>query len=378
VDHLREALKVLDAETNPLETANALALQGRFHHLAGRHDKAIELLEQAATLVKPIAAGESITTYAASTISALYGYLAGAYQHFGQFADADRAAWSGVKFGEAHNVLFAQALGLEFLSEDAINSGDHLAGLSYAEREADIAAKLHSRERRAWSHFGAAMNAMGLGRFDRAEQEFVDGIALADSIGERRAMMLMKGSYATLLADLGSAALQRKPRTTSPDGPPETEAKSVAAQTTVESTYQPSETGVATNFQTQAGTSNNPWVLLESALKTALSNFQEAEATSLLYSRTEGHRCLAHVHLRRGELKEAERICEAELELVKGTESRISRLWLGPVYIETLLALGKHERAAEHLAGYRELVAACQTPRFTREAERLLDLIKDL
>ena len=39
LEYLREALEVLDPSTDPLETANALSTQARFHHLAGRHKK---------------------------------------------------------------------------------------------------------------------------------------------------------------------------------------------------------------------------------------------------------------------------------------------------------------------------------------------------
>ena len=67
----------------------------------------------------------------------------------------------------------------------------------------------------------------------------------------------------------------------------------------------------------------------------------------------------------------------------------MSRLWLGSLYIEVLLAVGlraegegkpdeaaaKRDQAAEHLARYQELVADCQSPRFTREAARLRDSI---
>jgi hypothetical protein len=40
VEYLREALKVLDPVANPLETANAISIEARFHHLAGRHRSA--------------------------------------------------------------------------------------------------------------------------------------------------------------------------------------------------------------------------------------------------------------------------------------------------------------------------------------------------
>lgn len=73
----------------------------------------------------------------------------------------------------------------------------------------------------------------------------------------------------------------------------------------------------------------------------------------------------------------------------RGAARRRGSLWLGPLYIETLLAAGlraeaegkpaeaaaKRGLAAENLARYQELVAGCQSPRFTREAARLADSI---
>jgi len=339
VEYLREALTVLNPVTNPLETANALSIEGRFHHLAGRHKQAIELLEQAAALVEPAAAADEVSSFAASIISQIYAYTAGAYQHSGLYEDADRWARRAIEFGEAHNVLIAQALGFEFLSEDAINLGDHLAGVKYAEREIEIADKLHSRERRSWAQFGAAMNAMGAGDPERAEREFHEGIALAESIGELRVGSLMKGNLATLQADQGQ--LKGDPH------------------------------------------------LLDKALQTAQENLKQAESIGLFYSRADARRCLAHVQFRRGELDEAERLCAETLELVEKTESRIIRLWLGPLYIQVLLALseravteGESEKAAsriaeaaDHLGRYTQFVAGCQSPRFKREAVRLAALL---
>jgi tetratricopeptide (TPR) repeat protein len=361
LDHLREALSVLDPNTNPLGTANAIAIEGRFHHLAGRHQKAIDLLERAADLVDSIAAQDSVTPFAASIIPRIYGYLAGAYQHYGRFLDADRWARRAMDFGIAHNVLFAQALGLEFLGEDAIHSGDYTAGIEYAEREQEIAATLHSRERRGWAHFVAAHCAFYGDDPERAEREFIEGIALAESIGELRLVSLLKGGFAVLQADQASnyRAGSFSDRETAPV----------------------STGGGIYRIDGQR--------LLDEALQTALANFQACESLGLLYSRFEGHRCLAEVRFRRGEFEEAERLCAVASELVSGTDSRVSRLWLGPIYIEVLLAVGlradaegkpdeaaaKRNLAAEHWARYQELVADSQSPRFTREAARLADSI---
>ena len=348
VEYVREALKVLDAGTNPLEMAKALSIEARFHHLAGRHLKAIELLKQAADLVAPAAAADSISSFAAPMITQVYAYLAGANQHYGLYIEADHWARQALEFGNAHNVLFAQAGGYEFLGEDAVHKGEFLAGLEYAEREFEIADKLHSRERRAWTHFVAAMCSFHSGDSERAEREFTEGLALAESIGELRVAALSKGNFAILQA----------------------------AKANQHATESVSER-------------DGRQRLLDEALQSALDNFEACEKLSLLYSRFEAHRCLAEVRFRRGELDEAERLCTAAERLVSGTESRVSQLWLGPLYIEVMLAAGKRAEdegkledaaakrklAAEHLARYQALVAECQSPRFSREAARLAEVM---
>ena len=208
LDHLREALEVLDPSTHPLETANALASEGRFHHLAGRHKKAIELLTRAAELVAPVVAAETVTTHEASIISMLFGYLAGAYQHSGLFSDGDVWAHKAIEFGTAHNIPFAQALGFEYLGENAMNRGEFAEGLKNSLHEREIADRIHSRERRAWTHMCASLCESYLNK-ERAEREFVDGIALGESIGEVRLVVLMKGNYAAFLSKRGGSSLDQ-------------------------------------------------------------------------------------------------------------------------------------------------------------------------
>src|SRR5262249_28656226 len=127
--YIQAALKVLDSCSNPLGTANALSIEARFHHLAGRHLKAIELLQHAADLVAPAAAADSITSFAATMIGRIYSFLAGANQHLGLYVEADRWARRCVEFGTTHTLLSAQAAGYEFLGEDAIHQGEFQFGL---------------------------------------------------------------------------------------------------------------------------------------------------------------------------------------------------------------------------------------------------------
>jgi eukaryotic-like serine/threonine-protein kinase len=340
LEYLHEALKVLDPVKNPLETANVLSNEARFHHLAGRHRQAIDLLKQAVELVGPAAAADSVSTFAAPMISQVYSYLSGAYQHYGLFADSNEWARRAIKFGERLKVSFAQAMGFEFLGENAVHLGEYVTGLEYSEREREIVERIHSRERRAWTHFVAAMCSARSGDRARAEREYTEGIALAEATGERRVGNLLKGNYAELLAFQGFEA---------------------------------------------GGETPEGRALLDQALEFALENFTTGEASGLLYMRFEAHRCLASVRVRRGELDEAERLCAAASDVVSGTESRVSQLWLGPLYMEVLIAVSERLRSenkqAEALAKlaqanemhdrYKVLVAQCQSPRFDREAARL-------
>ncbi len=312
-EYLREALQALDPVANPLETANALSTEARFHHLAGRHKKAIELLLRAGELVAPTADGETLSTFAAPMIAQIYAYTAGGYQHYGLYDEADRWARRAIEFGEKHNVLFAQAAGYEFLGEDSVHRGDYEGGLKYAERELEIAEKLHSRERRAWIHYYSSQCRLFLGELERAEQELLDGIAIAEAIGERRVLALLRPS-------LGVVQVMQGRR--------------------------------------------------DEGLQTVLANLEQSSA-SLLYTHFEALRCLAEVRLKRDEIAEAEEVCRQADELVSPTESRVSQLWLGPLYIEVLMARDKKAEATDRLANYKALVAQCQSARFTAEVNRL-------
>jgi tetratricopeptide (TPR) repeat protein len=313
LEYLREALEVLDPVKDPIETANALGTQARFHHLAGRHQKAIEILLRAAELIEPTATSDAVCTFAAPIIALVYSFTAGAYQHSGLYIESDHWARRAVEFGVRHHAGFAEATGYEFLSENSIHKGEYEAGIEYAEREIEIANRLHSRQRLAWAELAMAQNSNLLGKTDQAEKQFLDGIKLAESIGESRALMILRSNLAVVQAKLGR---------------------------------------------------------LDEALKTASDSLQSS-SPNLLYTHFESLRCMAEVYLHRNELDEAERVCEQADELVTPTESRVSRLWLGPLHIKVLLARNKRDEAQEKLTAYEALVAECQSPRFTSEAARL-------
>ena len=86
---------------------------------------------------------------------------------------------------------------------------------------------------------------------------------------------------------------------------------------------------------------------------------------------------LANGVLEPSDLDEAFRLCEEAYALVSPTESRVSRLWLGPLHIEVLLAKGRIDEAKEKLNEYQQLASECQSPRFTGEAERLRNVLQE-
>jgi tetratricopeptide (TPR) repeat protein len=276
------------------------------------------LLERAAALAMPLAEKE-ITPFGASTISTIFGFLAGGHQHLGRFADGNVWARRAVEFGKTHNVPLSQALGYEFLGENFVNAGDPEKALEYAAKEREIAGRLHSRERQAWTYLVTGLSYMAKVNLETAERELRDGMALAESIGEHRLFHLLQGNLAVTLADAGR---------------------------------------------------------FDEAFKTARENLSESEKLGLLYSRAEGRRCLAHVHFKHGDVNETLRLCSEILELLGEERSRISRLWLGPLHIEALFVAGRRDEANQRLAQYEALVSTCQSPRCEREIERLKKILQ--
>ena len=318
LQYVQEALAVLDPDADPMATANAIAIEGRFHHLAGRHRLAIEHFLRAVAIASPFADRVRGAGMEGSVLAQIYAWLAGAYQHLGLFEDADVWARRVLEFGTQHGVPVAEAMGYEFLGEDAVSAGDWDKGLEYAERESLIAARLRSRDRQAWAHLVAGFCHMMLGDAVKAEQEFRPGLDLATTIGERRLATIMAANFATVLADT---------------------------------------------------------MRTDEAVAMATRALEWGDALGLTYMRTEARRGLAHVRFRRGELDEAIRLCDEVVELTAGKEPKVSRLWLGPLHINVLIAAGELERARECLDVYDALVRECQSPHFTREVVRLRSMI---
>ena len=73
-----------------------------------------------------------------------------------------------MEYGVTHRLPGAEALGYEFLAENATLSGRWHDALAHAATERAIAERIHSRERLAWTYMPTAMSELGLGHPDRA------------------------------------------------------------------------------------------------------------------------------------------------------------------------------------------------------------------
>ncbi len=319
LEYVHEALAVLDPATDPVAAANAIAIEGRFHHLEGRHRAAIEHLERAVAIASPAPGSSKVAAFDASVLTQIHAWLAGAHQHLGLFDDADVWARRAIAFGQEYGVPAAEAMGYEFLGEDAACTGAWEKSLEYAAREREIAARLRSRERQAWTHLPAGVSNMMLGKPVEAESELRACVDLATAIGERRLATLSAAFLSTLIADTGRT---------------------------------------------------------DEALAIAVQARESAEELDLPFMRTEATRALAHARFRRGELGEAIRLCDEVLEITAGKDPKWSRLWMGPLHVEALVAAGQLERARECLTAYDALVNECQSPHFKREAARLVTRVQ--
>jgi len=318
LDYVRRALEVFDPVNHPIETANAMTIEARFHHLEGRHRQAATILERAAVLAAPAEGVSALTTLQATTLTQIHAYSSGAYQHLGLFDAANRWARRTIALGEEHHIPWAEAVGYEFLGENATSTGEWQAALTCAEREREIAGRLHSRERIAWTHLYAGLALILLEEARRGEEELEVGIALAEAIGERRAAMLMYAYLAFAQQRLGE---------------------------------------------------------LERAERTAVNAVARADGANLLYMRTEARRVLGAILVQRGRIDDGIRIFDEVWALTEGTDARVSRLWAGPSHVEALLASGRRDEARSRFEAYETLVNLCESPWFAREVPRLRTLI---
>ena len=281
LDFLERALGELDPTTQVNDLALALAVVGRYHHYQGHHARSIEELEKARALAE--SAADS------ATLAMIYTYLAGSYQHLARYDDSDAWARRSIELGERRHDPGAVAMGHEFLAENAANRGHASEALEYAARDLEIGRRIGSVDRQAWSWLPAAAAHRLRGDFGAARAAVQSCVELCQRIGERRLEIMVQAF-------------------------------------------------VLSPLQTDAGEH-------AAARATAEHALMFGEASGLIFLRTQSCWALAYLACRRGEWEavlELSRECEA---ILAGADSRVSRIFFGPLESAALLGLGRPDEA---------------------------------
>jgi tetratricopeptide (TPR) repeat protein len=192
---LREAQKDLNPQTQLLELANNLAMQGRYLHYRGQHSQAIAFLQSALELAEPADLPEALVF--------IYSYLSGAYQHLGLIDQSMEWAQACVALGERENNPFATAVGYEFLAEDLYFLARWEEGIECALKDQEIGEQIGSLDRVAWSGFAHSVSLFGQGRLAEARRLAETRLALAEQTGDHRLIVWYQGLLSMVLSDLG-------------------------------------------------------------------------------------------------------------------------------------------------------------------------------
>ena len=192
---LEEAVDELDFESQKDDLAYATAFLGRYHHYHSRHSKAIEYLEQARSLAEPIGNPHTLQT--------IYGYLAGAYQHLAQLDKSDAWARKTITMSKVKNHLPAQAVGNEFLAENAYSRGDWDAALELTTRNHELADKIGALNRKAWSAYPRMQAFWGKGHLTEAYQTGQSALELCEQIADSRLASWIESTLVIVATDLG-------------------------------------------------------------------------------------------------------------------------------------------------------------------------------
>ncbi|MEZ5316562.1 MAG: AAA family ATPase [Vicinamibacterales bacterium] len=192
--HAQRALVELDPRRRPHETARAMLVEGRYRHLRGDLQGAVDSYRPAVAIAEELG-DPALLTRALSALS-------GTYQHLAMFAESDAAARRCLEMGEERNFPNAVMYGCEFLSENCFYRGQWDACIGFAEREEALAEETQAGERFLWSHF-RALALHQAGRLSEADRLCRRGIDAAVEAGERRIELFLRMGLAAVLADLG-------------------------------------------------------------------------------------------------------------------------------------------------------------------------------
>jgi tetratricopeptide (TPR) repeat protein/predicted Ser/Thr protein kinase len=192
---LQAALDELDTGTQPNDVARALAGLGRYHHYRGQHHLAIDFLERARRIAEP--------EDDPATLTEIYGYLAGAYQHLRQMEDSMAWARRSIDMGKQKNYPRAINIGYEFFAEDLFATGYWRDALRYSDLSREMGEQTGAQARVAWAGLSRAVCLYGLGDLVSAADAAQESLAKAEWIGDLRLAILVGSHLAVCQADLG-------------------------------------------------------------------------------------------------------------------------------------------------------------------------------
>lgn len=193
--HLEGVMARLDRDAEPDQAARTLGTIARYHHYVFEHRRSVELLEEARRHAEVDKLPGTMTT--------IMTFLAGAYQHLGDFPMSRKYAREAVEFGESHNHPLASALGHEFLGEAAFMVGQWREAVAEAALDRRIGHEIGARDRIAWADFVENDACLFGGRLPEAVAAGKRCLALAETIGEWRLAAILGGFQTLALAELG-------------------------------------------------------------------------------------------------------------------------------------------------------------------------------
>ncbi|HWT82434.1 MAG TPA: hypothetical protein VN648_26920, partial [Candidatus Methylomirabilis sp.] len=271
---IEEALQELNPETQANVVALATAMIGRYYHYRAIHSKAIEYLERARSIAEPLDDAE--------TLSEVYAFLAGAYQHLTRYPESMAWARKNIALGQRKNHPISEAYGYEFLAEDSAALGEWKNSLEYGERDREIGKRIGAQDRIAWGTFAQASARHGLGELASAERDARAVRSLSENIGDIRLASFSGGLLVQILGDLGQ----------------EEEANALVEQV-----------------------------------------LREADAQQHVYNQLDAWHCCAYFFLHQNQVEKALELYTQVEELMKSTDNLrtaiTSRPWLAQAYLDT-------------------------------------------
>ncbi len=386
-EFFQEAARELDPETQPGELARALAHLGRFQHHRGQLRRAIELLEQAYAIAQPLDDPATLRT--------IFSHFAGAYEHLVRCRESMEWARRSIRLGQQRDFPFATQMGVAYLAENALITGDWPAALDYIAQERALAQKIGALGAWDWTAFYHAWRLHSLGHLTEARAMCRKAYDMAHRADDVRGTAVFAARLAEIETDLGldeSARVYVDEAVTAARASSTIRAQCLSLWAAAYFHVQREEWAESAALLDEAvtrvaGTDHRlgPLEFGSTHAEAYLGLGRVADAARIndehliLAREAEAHHCEALALRVRGQIRAAqESPDEAEdayAAAISIFERSGARLELGRALYHRAclrLDLGQPDDARADLARARDLFAACGAPRDLRRAEALL------